>query len=84
MTQSLPLMNVHSLPSGPVVNGINGHRAKPEMPTLEELESELPVVYNDQVPLSEVLSRVVQDIYAELMTLSDTSASIFLSQCPHG
>jgi mediator of RNA polymerase II transcription subunit 14 len=54
------------------------------MPTLEELESELPVVYNDQVPLSEVLSRVVQDIYAELMTLSDTSASIFLSQCPHG
>ncbi|KAF8532543.1 mediator complex subunit MED14-domain-containing protein [Gautieria morchelliformis] len=75
MSQSLPLMNMPSSHSGPIVNGINGHLPKQEVPTLEDLESELPVVNNDQIPLSEVLSRVVQDIYAELLTLSDTLPS---------
>lgn len=72
---------MHSFHPGPVINGINGHLAKNEPPTLEELESELPVVTNDQIPLSEVLSRVVQDIYAELMTLADTSVPFLLLQC---
>ncbi|KAF9559893.1 MED14-domain-containing protein [Agrocybe pediades] len=40
--------------------------------TLEELESELPVVYDGQVPLGELLSRVVQSIYAELSELAET------------
>lgn len=71
-------MNIHSFHSNPIVNGVNGHLLKPELPTLEELESELPVVHNDQIPLSEVLSRVVQDIYAELTTLADTLASYLL------
>lgn len=66
-------MNTPSL-HGLVVNGINGHLEKSKTPPVEELESELPVVHNDQIPLSEVLSRVVQDIYAELMTLADTLA----------
>ena len=82
-SQSL-LLNMHSFHSGPVVNGINGHLHENEPPTLEELESELPVVNNDQIPLSEVLSRVVQDIYAELMTLADTSALyLFTFQYPY-
>ncbi|KDR75325.1 hypothetical protein GALMADRAFT_249364 [Galerina marginata CBS 339.88] len=41
-------------------------------PTLEELERELPVVYNDQIPLGDLLSRVVQSIYAELSELAET------------
>ncbi|KAF8530531.1 mediator complex subunit MED14-domain-containing protein [Hysterangium stoloniferum] len=56
-------------------NGINGRNTTMDQPTIEELEAELPIVQNDQVPLSEVLSRVVQDIYAELMTLADTLPS---------
>jgi hypothetical protein len=73
MSQSLPLVNMPSSHSGLIVNGVNGHLPKQELSTLEDLESELPVVNNDQIPLSEVLSRVVQDIYAELLTLADTS-----------
>jgi len=41
-------------------------------PTVEELESELPVVYDGQIPLGELLSRVVQSIYAELSELAET------------
>ncbi|KAF8972893.1 mediator complex subunit MED14-domain-containing protein [Flammula alnicola] len=41
-------------------------------PTLEELERELPVVYDGQVPLGDLLSRVVQSIYAELSELAET------------
>ncbi|KAH7915167.1 mediator complex subunit MED14-domain-containing protein [Hygrophoropsis aurantiaca] len=53
-----------------VLNGaqVNGFHE----PTLEELESELPVVYDGQVPLGEVLSRVMQAIYAELCELAET------------
>ncbi|KAH7925939.1 MED14-domain-containing protein [Leucogyrophana mollusca] len=41
-------------------------------PTLEELEKELPVVHDGQVPLGELLSRVMQAIYAELCELAET------------
>ncbi|KZT67209.1 MED14-domain-containing protein [Daedalea quercina L-15889] len=41
-------------------------------PPVEELERELPVVYDGQVPLGELVSRVVQAIYAELSELAET------------
>ncbi|KAJ8076986.1 mediator complex subunit [Marasmius tenuissimus] len=41
-------------------------------PTLEELEGELPVVLDGQVPLGELLSRVTQSIYAELSEMTET------------
>lgn len=39
---------------------------------MEELESELPVVLDGQVPLGDLLSRVAQAIYAELSELAET------------
>ena len=48
----------------------NGHH-EPE-PSVEELERELPVVYDGQVPLGELVSRTVQAIYAELSELAET------------
>ena len=41
-------------------------------PSLEALEAELPVVDDDQVPLGEVASRIVQACYAELSEMADT------------
>ena len=41
-------------------------------PSLEELERELPMVYDGQIRLGELLSRVVQQIYAELSELAET------------
>jgi mediator of RNA polymerase II transcription subunit 14 len=41
-------------------------------PTLEQLEAELPVVMDGQVPLGEILSRVTQAIYTELQELGET------------
>ncbi|TFK44507.1 mediator complex subunit MED14-domain-containing protein [Crucibulum laeve] len=55
----------------PVDTSLNGSHSFPEA-TIEELERELPVVYDDQVPLGELLSRVVQAIYAELSELAET------------
>jgi len=49
-----------------------GHTNGFHDPTIEDLERELPVVYDGQVPLGEVLSRVVQAIYAELSELAET------------
>lgn len=54
------------------VNGINGHITGLNSVSQELLEAELPFIHDGQIPLSELLSRVVQDIYAELMTLADT------------
>jgi len=51
-----------------VVNDVNGYHD----PVIEELEKELPVVYDEQVPLGDLLSRVVQAIYAELSELVET------------
>lgn len=41
-------------------------------PTQEDLLRELPMVFDGQVPLGDVLSRVVQSIYAELSELAET------------
>lgn len=50
-----------------VANGNHEHEA-----SVEELERELPVVYDGQVPLGELVSRTVQAIYAELSELAET------------
>ncbi|KAF9453911.1 MED14-domain-containing protein [Macrolepiota fuliginosa MF-IS2] len=47
-------------------NGIND-----DVP-LDILERELPVVYNDQIPLADLLQRVTQTIYAELSEMAET------------
>jgi mediator of RNA polymerase II transcription subunit 14 len=52
----------------PIINGINHD---PE-PTPDDLERELPVVYDGQIPLGDLLSRVVQGVYAELSELAET------------
>lgn len=55
-----------SLPGGqPYTNGFHE-------PTAEDLERELPVVMDGQVPLQELVSRTVQAIYAQLSELSET------------
>lgn len=41
-------------------------------PTIEDLERDLPVVYDGQIPLGDLLSRVVQSIYAEMAELAET------------
>lgn len=51
---------------------VNGFQGEDHEPSQEELESELPVVYDGQVPLGDLLSRVVQGIYAELSELAET------------
>lgn len=55
----------------------NGHGADQNTngfyePTQAELERELPVVPDGQVPLGDLLSRVVQSIYAELSEMAET------------
>ncbi|KAH8119598.1 MED14-domain-containing protein [Phellopilus nigrolimitatus] len=50
----------------PLVRGLG------DDPSPEELEQELPVVVDGQIPLGDLLSRVVQSIYAELIELSET------------
>lgn len=39
---------------------------------MQELESEVPVVLDGQVPLGDLLSRVAQVIYAELSEFAET------------
>lgn len=41
-------------------------------PSQEELERELPVVNDGQIPLGELVSRMAQAIYAELTELAET------------
>ncbi|KAJ7647579.1 mediator complex subunit MED14-domain-containing protein [Roridomyces roridus] len=62
---------ISSVPQLNPTNGIhlNGHD---DQLALEELERDLPIVYDGQVPLGEVLSRVAQSIYAELSELAET------------
>lgn len=55
-----------------VLNGLTGNRHLEQEPTMEQLDMELPVVHDGQVPLGELLSRVVQAIYAELSELAET------------
>ena len=55
-----------------VLNGLTGNGHLEQEPTMEQLEMELPVVLDGQVPLGELLSRVMQAIYAELSELAET------------
>lgn len=59
-----------SQPTGLPTNGIQPNGVYE--PTVEELERMLPVVYDGQIPLGDLLSRVVQSIYAELSELAET------------
>ena len=66
--------------SGPSTNGLYGSHLANEIvphgldsdPSLEELERELPVVLDGQIPLRELLQRMVQAIYAELTEMAET------------
>lgn len=49
----------------------NGDNSMHE-PSLQELERELPVVMDGQVPLGELISRMVQSMYAELTEMAET------------
>lgn len=53
-------------PQEPQVNGFHHE------PTIERMEQELPMVYDGQIPLGDLVSRVVQSIYAELVEHADT------------
>jgi mediator of RNA polymerase II transcription subunit 14 len=55
----------------PPIQNINGINHDSE-PTPDDLEHELPVVYDGQIPLGDLLSRVVQGVYAELSELAET------------
>ena len=55
------------LPGPATANGLHEHE-----PSVEDLERELPVVYDGQIPLGELVSRTVQAIYAELSELAET------------
>ncbi|EIN12028.1 MED14-domain-containing protein [Punctularia strigosozonata HHB-11173 SS5] len=56
-------------------NGVHTNGALDDEPSVEQLEHELPVVYDGQIPLGELLSRVVQAIYAELSEMAETMPS---------
>lgn len=47
---------------------LNGHHEPP----IEVLEQELPIVYDGQIPLGDLLQRVTQAIYAELSEMAET------------
>lgn len=65
-------------PSHSQNNGLNGNDHEP---LLEELERELPFVDDGQIPLGDLLSRVVQATYAELSELSETSGIYSFLTC---
>ncbi|KAI9567227.1 mediator complex subunit MED14-domain-containing protein [Boletus coccyginus] len=55
-----------------VLNGLTSNGHLEQEPTMEQLEMELPVVLDGQVSLGDLLSRVMQAIYAELSELAET------------
>jgi mediator of RNA polymerase II transcription subunit 14 len=61
-----------SSPSGDSLAATHIHSNGFHEPTIEELERELPMVYDGQIHLGDLLSRVVQAIYAELSELAET------------
>lgn len=73
MNQDRPTeLVVDALHSSPKPLANNDQHLGISEPTLEELERELPVVYDGQIPLGDLLSRVVQSVYAELLELVET------------
>ena len=63
----------HSL-NGVITNGGAGapHENGFHEPTLEQLDLELPLVGEGQIPLGELVSRMAQSIYAEINELAET------------
>jgi len=51
-------------------NGI--HSPASDEPTIQDLERELPIVNDGQIPVGDLLSRVMQAIYAELAEMAET------------
>jgi len=72
MNQDSQAEMVDSLHSSPKLVANHDQYLDISEPTLEELERELPVVYDGQIPLGDLLSRVVQSVYAELLELVET------------
>ncbi|PIL36575.1 hypothetical protein GSI_00264 [Ganoderma sinense ZZ0214-1] len=56
----------------PLQNG----KADAHEPSLEQLESELPLVMDGMLPLGELVSRLAQAIYAELVEMAETMPSM--------
>ena len=65
-TAPMSLPPAQQPPHEPQVNGFHHE------PTIERLEQELPMVFDGQIPLGDLVSRVVQSIYAELVEHADT------------
>ena len=72
MNQDIQAVMVDSLHSFPKLVANHDQHLDISEPTLEELERELPVVYDGQIPLGDLLSRSVQSVYAELLELVET------------
>ena len=68
----------YSLPNG-THNSDGIPRGLPDLPSLEQLEHELPSVTDGQVPLGELVSRIAQAVYAELTELAETYALVLPS-----
>lgn len=58
--------NGHASSNEILIHGLDGE------PSIEELEHELPVVGDGQFEMRELLSRVVQSLYAELTEMAET------------
>ena len=65
-SSAAPSTNGHHITSQELPKGLE------DEPSLEELERELPVVHDGQVPLRELLQRIMQVIYAELTEMAET------------
>ena len=52
------------------VNGI--HSSTSDEPTIQDLERELPIVHDGQIPVGDLLSRVMQAINSELAEMAET------------
>ncbi|KIM23398.1 hypothetical protein M408DRAFT_27956 [Serendipita vermifera MAFF 305830] len=54
------------------INGTLGQEDERPLPSLEELERELPVIEDGQVFLGLVMHQLVQDLYAQLLNVAET------------
>ncbi|KAH9945691.1 MED14-domain-containing protein [Amylocystis lapponica] len=65
---------MENMTNGLAANGVAGmpHENGFHEPTQEELERELPMVFDGQVPLGELVARMAQSIYAEVTELAET------------
>ena len=58
--------------SSPILDVLDPSLNGFDEPPIELLEAELPFVEDGQVPLSELVSRVVQACYAEMTEMAET------------